>query len=119
MTIKSKEDFDFPEFPEPAEAEPDTKWFSFFRKLSEKGGVECALEGGLKGAARDAGLCKGRTAEGVIFHIWETDTFLSLKTEREDDRIVEAVSKVLGHEPSVPLHPDGKDGYVAEWEKEG
>jgi len=104
--------------PPESEPTPDTKWFTFFQELSEKGGIQCALEGGLQSAARDPELCKGRAAEGTIFYVWQTEAFLMLKMEQKDDTLVEAVSKTLGCQPSRYSLDQKSNTYIAEWEKD-
>lgn len=93
----------------------NTKWFDFIKDLGEKGGLEGA---GINSCSARDDYCKGRTAEGTIFHVWRTSAFFILDMEKKEDGLVVAVSKVLGRQPTRYGADLKTNHYVAEW-KEG
>ncbi|MBI4837127.1 MAG: hypothetical protein HY813_01830 [Candidatus Portnoybacteria bacterium] len=89
------------------------KWFDFLLDLSEKGGLKNAA---INGPSLRDEQCKGRTAEGTIFHIWRTSTFFILDMDKKDDHLVSAIVKVFGRQPTRYDADPKTEHYVAEWE---
>ncbi len=92
------------------------KWFNFIKDLGEKGGLEDA---GINSCSVRDDYCKGRTAEGTIFHVWRADAFFMLDMDKKTDSLVEAVSKILGRQPTRYGADPKTKHYVAEWEEGG
>jgi hypothetical protein len=93
----------------------NTKWFDFIKDLDEKGGLKGT---GINSCSARDDYCKGRTAEGTIFHVWRAETFFMLDMDKKEDALVEAISKTLGRQPTRYSADPKTEHYVAEWEEE-